>query len=73
MAIDCRAAAVTVSAMEFDVTPPCAALMFAVPAPTPVAKPEALTAAAAEFEEDQVTEPVKSCVVPSVKVPVAVN
>ena len=57
----------------FEVTPPCAALMFVVPAPTPVAKPDALTVAAAEFDEDHVTELVRFCVLPSLKVPVAVN
>ena len=58
---------------EFDVTPPCAALMFVVPAPAAVAKPDALTVATTEFEDDQVTEFVRFCVLPSLHVPVAVN
>ena len=73
MAIDCRTAAVTVSVIEFEVTPPCAALMFVVPAPAPVAKPDALSDTTAEFDDDQVTEFVRFCVLPSLKVPVAVN
>ena len=73
MAIDCRTAAVTVSVIEFEVTPLCVALMFVVPAPAPIAKAEALTVATAELEEDQVTELVRFCVLPSLKVPVAVN
>lgn len=63
----------TVRVSEFDVIPPCAALMFVVPAPAPVAKPDAVIVATDEFDEDQVTEPVRFWVVPSLKVPVAVN
>jgi hypothetical protein len=73
MAIDWSTAAVTVSIREFDVIPPCAALILVVPVPAPVARPEALTVATAEFEEDQVTEFVRFCVLPSLNVPVAVN
>ena len=58
---------------EFDVIPPCAALIVPVPVPAPVAKPDALIAATAEFDEDHVTEFVRFCVVPSLNVPVAVN
>jgi len=71
--MDCSAAPVTVSAIAFDVTPLWAALMFAVPIPAPVAKPNVLTVAAAELEEAQVTEFVMVCVLPSLNVPVAVN
>ncbi len=73
MLIDCSTAAVTVSAMEFDVTPPCAALILAEPTLLPVARPEALTVATAELDEDHVTEVVRFCVVPSLNVPVAMN
>ena len=53
--------------------PLCAALIVVVPVPAPVAKPDALTVATAEFEDNQVTEFVRFCVLPSLKVPVAVN
>ena len=71
--IDCSAAAVTVSVIEFDVTPLCAALMLVEPTLFAVARPDPLTAAAAEFEEVQVTEVVRFCELPSLNVPVAVN
>ena len=71
--IDCSTAAVTASAIEFDVTPLWAALMLVVPVPAPVTRPDALTVATAELEEDQVTEFVRLCVLPSLNVPVAVN
>ena len=53
--------------------PLCVALMLVVPVLPPVAKPDALTVATAEFEDDQVTEFVRFCVLPSLKVSVAVN
>ena len=71
--IDCSTAAVTLRVIEFDVIPPCAALMFVEPAVFPVAKPEALIVAIVELEEDHVTEVVRFCVLPSLNVPVAVN
>ena len=73
MAIDCRTAAVTVRATEFDVTPLCAALIFVVPVPAAVAKPELFMTATDEIDEDQVTELVKFCELPSLNVPDAVN
>lgn len=73
MAIDCRTAALTVSATEFDVTPLCAAVIFVVPVPAAVIKPEASTVATDEFDDDQVTELERFCELPSLKVPVAVN
>jgi hypothetical protein len=73
MAIDCSVAAVTVSATVFEVTPACDALTLLEPTPVPVASPVLLTVAAAVFEDVQVAELVRFCVVPSVKVPVAVN
>lgn len=71
--IDCRVAAVTVSAIVFDVTPPCAAVILLEPTPVPFARPLVLIVAAAVFEEVQFAELVRFCVVPSVNVPVAVN
>ena len=71
--MDCSTAAVTVSVIAFDVTPPCATVIVAEPTLFPVARPEVLMVATAELEEDQVTELVRFCVLPSVKVPVAVN
>ena len=47
--------------------------MVATPADTPVATPEALTLMTAVLEDDQVTEPVKLLVVPSVKLALALN
>ena len=43
------------------------------PAAAPVARPLVLMLAAAVFEEVHVAELVRFCVVPSLKVPVAVN
>ena len=47
--------------------------MLLEPIATPVATPPALIVAAAAFEEIHVAELVRFCVVPSLKVPVAVN
>ena len=71
--IDCNVGAVTVSTIVFEVTPLCVAVMFVDPTPAPLASPLALIVAAEVFEEVQVAEVVRFCVVPSVKVPVAVN
>jgi len=71
--IDCNVAAVTVSDTEFDVIPPCVAVMVADPPPTPFAKPLPLTIATDVFEEFQLTELVRFCVEPSLNVPIAVN
>ena len=65
--------AVTVRTAALEVTPKRDAVMFAVPAATPVATPPETTVATAEFEEVQVTAAVSSCVDPSPKSPVAVN
>ena len=48
-------------------------MILVEPIATPVARPLALMLAAAEFEEAQVAELVRVCVLPSLKVPVAVN
>src|SRR5215469_2081105 len=71
--IDCRVAAVTVNAIVFDVTPLWVAVMLLEPSPAPVARPLVLIVAAAVFDDIQLAEFVRFCVVPSVKVPVAVN
>jgi hypothetical protein len=73
IAIDCSVAAVTVRAKAFEVTPPCIALMLAAPVPAAVAMPEALTLTAAELDENHVAELVRDCVLPSLKVPVALS
>ena len=73
MVIDCRVAAVIVRAIVFELTPLCVAVMLLEPMPAPVASPLALIVAAAVFDEIQLAELVRFCVVPSVKVPVAVN
>ena len=52
---------------------PEVAVMLATPTPTPVAKPPVLIEATVGVSEDQVTEAVTSCVLKSLKVPVAVN
>jgi hypothetical protein len=52
---------------------PDAAVIVALPSPTPLARPEPFMLATVATEELQLTEPVRFCVLPSVKVPVAVN
>ena len=73
MLIDCSVAAVTASTSVLEVTPLWVALMLVEPIPLPVARPVALILATDAFEEAQVTELVKFWVLPSLKVPVAVN
>ena len=74
--IDTKLVPVTVSVVE-PKTPPDVAVICVVPAATPVASP--LEPAAFEIVatdpslDDHVTESVKSCVLPSENVPVAVN
>jgi hypothetical protein len=72
-AIDWSVAAVTVRAKLFDVIPFWAAVILLEPIATPVAKPVALMLTEAGLELDQVAVLVKFCVLPSLKVPVAVN
>ena len=73
--MDCSvtAPAVTLSVKLLEVIPFWEAVITLDPAPTPVLIPPALMLATAGFEEFQVAELVKSCVVPSVNVPIAVN
>ncbi len=74
--IETRVAFVTVRVVEVT-TEPRMAVIGDVPGPMPVAWPavpeELLIAATPALEEFQVTSVVRSCVLPSVKVPVAVN
>lgn len=73
--IDCSVTAVTVTVRVklLDVIPFWVAVMTLDPALTPVLIPPAVRLATAGLEELQVAEFVTSCVLPSVKVPVAVN
>ena len=71
-AMDCNVAAVTVSTVE-PVTPPELALIVLVPTPAPVANPPATMVATELGDDVHVTEPVRFCVLLSLKVPVAVN
>ena len=73
IAIDCNTAGVMVSVSVFEVTPPWVALMLVKPTPTPMARPAALMLAMVSSEELQVAVLVRSCVLPSLKVPRAVN
>jgi hypothetical protein len=70
-AIETSVAPVTVR-LALPVTDPEVAEMVAVPAATPLAKPDEFTDAVPVAEDDQVTE-VSNCVLPSSKLPVAVN
>jgi hypothetical protein len=54
-------------------TEPKAACIVVLPGTTPVARPLTVIVATAVFVEVQVTELVRFCVLPSLKVPVAVN
>lgn len=70
-AIETSVAALTVRE-ALPVTPPEVALMVVLPAPTAVAKPETLIAATPGVEDDHVSE-VSNCVLPSSKLPTALN
>ena len=65
-------AAVTVRVVVPDFAPNDA-VMVDVPASTPVARPPLLMVALVVFEELQVAEPVRSCLLLSLKIPVALN
>jgi hypothetical protein len=71
--MDCNVVAVTVSAMLLEVTPFCVAEILLEPMAAPFARPLVLIVATAVFEELQVAELVRFCVLPSPKVPIAVN
>ena len=74
--IEVSTALVTVTVVVADI-PACVAVIVAVPAATPVTRPwlptALLTVASAAEEDAQVTDVVRSLLVPSEKVPVAVN
>ncbi len=72
MVMETRCAVETVSPVE-PLTEPKVALMVVLPAATLEARPCALMVAAAALRDVQVTVVVMSCVLLSVKVPVAVN
>ena len=70
-AIESRVAPVTVR-VAVPVTEPDFALMVDEPTPTPLARPAELMVAMVDADEAHATE-VNTCVLPSSKVPVAVN
>jgi hypothetical protein len=63
-AIDTNAGGWTVKVV-LPVTPPEVALIWEVPAAAPLATPPALIVATLVFDDAQVTEPVRSWVLPS--------
>src|SRR5438034_6164174 len=71
--METRVGAVTVSTAVLLVMPPEVAVILELPTLRPVATPLALMEATAPLLEFQVTELVRSCVLLSVYVPVAVN
>jgi hypothetical protein len=70
-AMETRAALVTVSEVD-PLMEPEVAVIVTVPVPVLMASPNVLTEATLMFEEDQVTDE-SCCVLPSSKIPVAVN
>jgi hypothetical protein len=66
-----KVADVTVSSVD-PLMAPAVAVIVVWPAPTAVATPSELMLATEEAEEPQLTELVRSCMLPSLKVPVAV-
>lgn len=56
MVMDCNVAAVTVSAIVFEVTPLCVAIMLLDPMAVAVARPLVLIVAAAVFDDVQLAE-----------------
>lgn len=73
MAMDCKVAVVTVNVSELEVIPLCAAVTLVEPLATPLARPPEPIVATAGLEEVHVAELVRFCVLPSLKVPLAVN
>ena len=69
----CNVAAVTVSAKLFEVIPFWVAMMLLEPIAVPLAKPAVLTFTVTGLEEVHVVEVARFWVLPSLKVPVAVN
>jgi len=73
MVIDCSVAAVIVRTIELEAIPFCVAVIVLVPAVAPVTRPAPLIVATDVFDEFHVTEFVRFCVLPSLKVPLALN
>jgi len=73
MEIDCSVAAVTVKVNELEVIPFWVAVTLLEPIAAPVARPVVPILTAAGLEEAHVAVFVRFCVLPSLKVPVAVN
>ena len=71
--IDCSVAAVTVRAKVLEVIPLWIAVILLDPRAAPVARPVALMLTVVGFELAHVAVFVRFCVLPSLKVPVAVN
>lgn len=71
-AMEAITGAVTVNAVEFE-TDPRVAEILAVPAPTPAAMPFTSIVATPVADDAQVTSAVRSRLLPSLYVPVAVN
>lgn len=71
-ATETSSGAVTVSCVELFMAPEVA-VMVLWPCATDVARPEELMVATVVLEDDHITELVRSCVLPPVKVPVALN
>ena len=71
-AMDSRVAELTVKSADPD-TPPKLAPMFAVPEATAVTKPMGPTVATAVLSDAQVASRLRTCVLESLNVPVAVN
>ena len=71
--IDCKVAAVTVNEKLLETIPFWVAVILLEPVPAPVARPVALTLTEAGVDEAQVAVFVRFCVLPSLKVPVAVS
>lgn len=71
--MDCSVAAVTARAKALEVIPLWVAVILLEPMAAPVARPVALMLTAVGFELPHVAVLVRFCVLPSLKVPVAVN
>ena len=66
-------AAVTFNTKLLDVMGPCAAVTVEDPTALPVASPDELMLAVAPLDDAHVTDVVRSCVLLSLKIPVALN
>ena len=73
MLIDCSVAVLTVSGKLLEVIPFWVAVTLLEPTAIPVAKPLVAMLTAAVLDEAHVAVLLRFCVLPSLKVPVAVN